>query len=93
MHRILLITAITLSTLMSHAQAGPLLTEALLMEGSEKSKAPAPTAAPVAPANVPVAASASTGKISFDTAKAKCIALGSPEGSDAFNSCIVTLMQ
>jgi hypothetical protein len=42
---------------------------------------------------VPAAAPASTGKISFDTAKAKCIALGSPEGSDAFNSCIVTLMQ
>lgn len=82
MNRILIITAITLGTLIGHAQAGPLLTEALLLKGAEKSKAPAPTAVP-----------ANTGKLSFDTAKAKCIALGSPAGSAAFNSCVVTLMQ
>ena len=91
MNRILLITAITLSSLMGHAQAGPLLTEALLMEGSEKSKTPA--AAPAAPATVVVAAPVNTGNLNFDTAKVKCIALGSPEGSNAFNNCIVTLMQ
>jgi hypothetical protein len=90
MNRILIMTAILMSTLSSHAQAGPLLTEALIMESSEKSKAPAPTAPPTA---LPAAAPASTGSLNFDNAKAKCIALGSPEGSNAFNSCIVTLMQ
>ena len=86
MNRILIIVAIAISTLMSHAQAGPLLTEALLLGGSKKSTAPAPTAAPATPP-------ASTGNLNFDNAKAKCIALGNTEGSNAFNNCIVTLMQ
>ncbi len=93
MNRSLIIVAITMSTLMSHAQAGPLLTEALLMEGSEKSKAPAAPAPTAAPAALPATAPASTGSLTFDNAKAKCIVLGSPEGSNAFNNCIVTLMQ
>ncbi len=89
MNRILLIAAITISTLMTYAQAGPLLTEALLLEGSKKSTAPAPAA----PATLPAAAPVSTGSLNFDNAKAKCMALGNTEGSNAFNNCIVTLMQ
>lgn len=97
MKSILIIVTITISTLISHAQAGPIATTLLLMEGSK----PAPAAAvavvvppaPLATIALPVSAPVSTGNLSFDNAKAKCIALGNKNGSNAFNSCIVTLMQ
>lgn len=72
------------------AQAGPIMK----MLEEKKAKQAASSTSTATTAQPPTAASATNkGNPQFDTAKKKCKELGNKEGSDKFNSCVMTLME
>ena len=76
------------------AQAGPIIK--MLEEKKAKQAASSSSASttPTTPTTPPAAAAASSkGNTQFSTAKMKCKELGNKEGSDKFNSCVMTLME
>jgi hypothetical protein len=77
------------------AQAGPIIK---MLEEKKAKQAGSSSSASTNPgtptAQPPAAAPAiSKGNLQFDTAKMKCKELGNKEGSDKFNSCVMTLME
>lgn len=86
----LLILAVFGCVTIGSAQAGPIIK--MLEEKKAKQAASSTSAAPTpqTPTNAPAA---SKGNPQFDAAKVKCKELGNKEGSDKFNSCVMTLME
>lgn len=86
---------ITLSMLVSvprtSVQAGPIMK----MLEEKKAKQAAGTTPEAASTNqaVPSAVAPASNKSAFETAKLKCKQLGNKEGSDKFNSCVMTLLK
>jgi ribosomal protein L12E/L44/L45/RPP1/RPP2 len=86
---LLIVSAFTCITI-GRAQAGPIIK----MLEEKKAKQAASSTSPAPAAQPPTAAPATTkSNPQFDTAKKKCKELGNKEGSDKFNSCVMTLME
>lgn len=90
-HSLSIITiAMLVTATLTSAQAGPIMK----MLEEKKAKQAAGTTPSAAPAtqNPPAAATPSKNS-AFETAKLKCKQLGNKEGSDKFNTCVMTLME
>jgi hypothetical protein len=74
---------------LTSAQAGPIMK----MLEEKKAKQAAGTTSSTAPTTqAPPSATPASENSVFETAKLKCKQLGNKEGSDKFNSCVMTLM-
>lgn len=71
-------------------KAGPIMK--MLEEKKAKQATGTSSTAPTS-ASTPAAAAPASKNPAFDTAKQKCKQLGNKEGSDKFNSCVMTLME
>ena len=85
---------ITLATLvaaaLTSAQAGPIMK---MLEEKKAKQAAGATSGSASTAQVPPAATSAGKNPAFETAKLKCKQLGNKEGSDKFNSCVMTLIE
>jgi len=88
---LLIVSALAFVTIDS-AQAGPIMK--MLEEKKAKQAASSTSSAPATqPPTAPATPTTSKANPQFDTAKKKCKELGNKEGSDKFNSCVMTLME
>ena len=73
-------------------KAGPIMKMLEEKKAKQSTATGSGTTAP-ASASTPAAAAAAPKNPAFETAKLKCKQLGNKEGSDKFNSCVMTLME
>lgn len=90
-HSFSVITVATLiAAALTSAEAGPIMK---MLEEKKAKQAAGATTGSAPTAQVPPAATSAGKNPAFETAKLKCKKLGNKEGSDKFNSCVMTLME
>lgn len=86
----ILVAAMLVTAPLASVEAGPIMK--MLEEKKAKQAAGTPPSAASTSTTPPAAAPASNNS-AFESAKGKCKKLGNKEGSDKFNSCVMTLME
>lgn len=89
---VLFLSATGFAMTIGQANAGPIM-KMIEEKKAQQATSPSSTNAPAQPQQQAPAAAPTNANSKFDTAKLKCKELGNKEGSDKFNSCVMTLME